>query len=106
MASLHSLSEKGTGIFNDYPLYELCWMFGWITTIVIMIWFFNLLLQNYRKYKRYKDTTSMISVNCLLVMFMLLFLEGTFLNYPYAAPITGVLIGRAILNAKSKFKIA
>ena len=106
MVSLRTQSEEGTGLFNDYPLYELCWMFGWITTIVIMIWFFNLLLQNYRKYKRYKDTTSMISVNCLLVMFMLLFLEGTFLNYPYAAPITGVLIGRAILNAKSKLKIA
>ena len=106
MVSLQTEKEKGTGIFNDYPLYQLCWMFGWPVTLFIICYFLHILWINRRRYNKNKDSTSMTSVNCLIVMFMLLFLEGTFLTYPYATPITGVLIGRAILNAKSKFKIA
>ena len=103
---MNRIGEKGTGIFNDYPLYQLCWMFGWPVTLFIICYFLHILWINRRRYNKNKDSTSMTSVNCLIVMFMLLFLEGTFLTYPYATPITGVLIGRAILNAKSKFKIA
>lgn len=43
----------------------------------------------------------MIEVCSLFVMFVLLFLEGTFIEYPYATPITGMILGRAVLNSKT-----
>lgn len=100
MVSVNTSKDKGTGDFNDYPLLQLFWMFSWPVAIILVGWLVHLLYLNYRKYIKLKDETSMVSVNSIFIMLILLFLEGTYIKYPYATPITGMLLGRAILNAK------
>ena len=100
MVSPKTKQGMTTGTFNDYPIYQLSWIFGWPIAFLILSYFFRVLFLNLRKYNRKNDEAAFLSVNCIMVMFMLLFLEGTYIEYPYATPITGVLLGRAILNSK------
>ena len=102
MVSLKPGSDKETGVFNDFPLYQLCWIFGWPIALIILGYFLRILFRNYNKFNKENDETSIISINCMIIMFVLLFLDGTFIEYPYSTPITGVILGRAILNAKSR----
>ena len=102
MVSVRTSTDKGTGIFNDFPLYQLCWIFGWPIAIIILCYILKICFKNLIKFNKGKDETSIISINCIIIMFLLLFLEGTFIEYPYATPITGVVLGRAILNARTK----
>lgn len=92
--------DNGAGFLNDFPLYQLNWIFGWPVAFLILIYIFRVLLLNLRKYNKTNDEVAFVSVNCILVMYMLLFLEGTYIEYPFATPITGILLGRSILNAK------
>lgn len=92
--------DNGAGFLNDFPLYQLNWIFGWPVAFLILIYIFRVLLLNLRKYNKTNDEVAFVSVNCILVMFMLLFLDGTYIEYPFATPITGVLLGRSILNTK------
>lgn len=92
--------DNGAGFFNDFPLYQLNWIFGWPIAFMLLIYVFRVLLLNLRKYNRNNNEVAFVSVNCIMVMFMLLFLEGTYIEYPYATPITGVLLGRAMLNSQ------
>lgn len=101
MVSVQTLSDKRTGVFNDFPLYQLVWIFGWLLTLFMLYHISLVLFRNYRKYMIIQDELSYISIIAIIDMFMLLFLEGTYIEYPYVTPITGVLLGRAILNSKS-----
>ena len=101
MVSVRTSEDSSVGVFNDFPLYQLFWIFSWPVTLIILIQAIRITIRNYKKFIIYKDETSMISLNCLFIIFVLLFLDGTFLEYPYATPITGMLLGRAILNARN-----
>ena len=105
MVSLHTGTDRFAGLFNDFPLVQLSWLFGWPLAFFIVLYFLMILFKNYHKFKILKDDTSFISVVCLLTMFMLLFLEGTFLEYPESTPVTGIALGRAILNSKRNYLI-
>lgn len=100
MVSPKNKRGQTTGKFNDYPIYQLSWIFGWPIAFLILIYVFIVLLRNLKKYFKRNDEVAFVSVNCIMVMFMLLFLEGTYIEYPYATPITGVLLGRAMLNSR------
>lgn len=102
MVSVRTSEDSSTGIFNDFPLLQFFWIFGWPITICLLIYTTNLFLKNLSKYRINKDETSMLTVNCFIVMFTLLFLEGTFIEYPYATPITGLLFGRMLYNVRGK----
>ena len=102
MVSVQTRNDKRTGVFNDFPLYQLSWIFGWPIAFLILFQICQILIRNIRKYKSFEDETSFISINCLVVMFLLLFLEGTYIEYPYATPITGAILGRACLNVNRK----
>ncbi len=106
MISVRTSTDKGTGVFNDFPLYQLCWIFSWPIALIILSYFLRILFRNYKKFNKENDETSIVSINCIIIMLVLLFLDGTFIEYPYATPITGTILGRAILNAKSKEIIA
>ena len=92
--------DNGAGFLNDFPLYQLNWIFSWPIVFLILFYISRVLFNNLRKYNRKNDEVAFVSVNCIMVMFMLLFLEGTYIEYPYATPITGVLLGRAMLNSR------
>ena len=100
MVSLQTSTDKGAGIFNDFPLYQLCWIFSWPITLLILYHICLLLYRNVRKYIKMNDESAFVSTNVIICMLMLLFLEGTYIEFPFATPITGLLLGKAILNTK------
>ena len=91
-------STDDVGHYNDYPIIMLFWIFSWPLTFIILFCFIVILFKNFSKYLKTKKTESFISVISLLVMFALLFFDGSFLTYAYATPITGALLGMAIKN--------
>lgn len=105
MVSLQTGTETITGTFNDFPLYQIMWITGWPIALTIVIWILYLIIGNYKKFRYWSDTCSITNMNCLIIMLILLFLEGTFIIYPYAVPITGIIIGRSILNTRIPKKI-
>lgn len=96
--SLNTMNVKGTGIFNDLPIVELCWIYSWPVAFLIIARFLRVLFRNYRKYIKVGNEENALSVTCLVIMSMLLFLEGTYLNYPFSAFVTGAMLGRAVRN--------
>ena len=96
--------EDGTGNFIDFPLLELFYMFGFLLALVLLLIF---AIQTFRCYKQSSKTNndSLIFVILSLIMFMLLFLEGTFLSSSYVAPLTGYCLGRLKFHSKLNFVI-
>lgn len=94
---------KGSGVFNDVPIFSLAWIFGLPLTMVILFLILIRFLSGYKYYKHYSDPIAIAVLVCVLCMFCLLFLDGTFLTYVYAAPFTGLCIGKLKLFSQKKY---
>lgn len=95
-----SIHERVFAPFMDFPLLQPFYIFGLPIALYLLLRILGVMLHNYRKFNIYHDETTMVCTCSLIVMFALLFIEGTFLYFPYAAPFTGVLLGKSMLNAK------
>ena len=100
MVSLRTGTDASIGLFNDFPLYQLCWLFGIPFFILIFFHFIGIICRNLKKYIKTLDDTSCFSVCCLSIMFCMLFLDGTFIGFAEYTPITGMLLGIAEKNSK------
>jgi len=94
--------EDGTGNFIDFPLLELFYMFGFLLALILLLVFG---IQTFRCYKQSLKTNndSLVFVILSIIMFMLLFLEGTFLSSAYVAPFTGYCLGQLKYHSKLTF---
>ena len=95
LISLQTGAREGIGIFNDFPLLQVCHIFGWPMTIFFIIHFLKITISNRKCFIMTNNTDCIVAYTSLIVMFALLFLEGAFLEYPFATPITGLILGRA-----------
>jgi len=96
-----TLEDDGGG-YIDFPLSELLYMFGFLLTFILLLIFG---IQTFHCYKRSSitDNDGIIFVILSMIMFMLLFLEGTFLSSSYVAPFTGYCLGRLKFHSKLTF---
>jgi len=85
-------------IYIDFPIYEMSHMLGIPIFIVLMICFFHRIYWHFRNYKNYGIKESALCVVSSVSMVVLLFIEGSFLNYPFATPFTGGLLARIFSN--------
>lgn len=92
-------STDDVGRYNDYPIIMLFWIFSWPLTFIILFYFVVIFFKNFSVYVKTKKSAPFISVICLLVMFALIFFDGSFFTYAYATPITGALLGMAKKNS-------
>ena len=93
-------SEKGAGIFNDMPLAALTWVLGLPITVLLLL---SLIIKTKKAFNNYikSDNTDIVPyVVSMIVMFTMLFLDGSFLSYVYCAPITGMCIGKILFYSK------
>ena len=100
MVSFHTANNSTAGLFNDLPIYQLSWLFGFVVCLFIIIYFFRSALGNCSRFIKNKDDTSLCMLVCLLSMGILLFLDGTFIAYAEFTPITGMILGKSISNIK------
>lgn len=99
---LQSDRYENVGIYNDYPLLLLCYMLGFIFVIPILIWLVNILIKNYRLYRRYKLIEYNSAALWIFISIILLFVEATYIYSPYSVPVTGICLGRACFYSKKK----
>lgn len=97
-------TDINTGIYNDLPLLELCYSFGVIITFVILLYFLYASFRCIKFYFLFHEKESILFVISFFIMVMLLFLEGGFISYPYAVPITGLCLGRLHYFSRIHFK--
>jgi hypothetical protein len=86
--------DSKTGIFNDFPLLELCQMLGFPIALALIIFFIAKVFMVFINQLKYGLQESYIYIVSFLVIMVLLFLDGTFLSYAYSTPFTGYCLGR------------
>lgn len=90
---LKTYANGNFGIYNDFPLFMLCYTFGMIIMYIILI---KLTLEWLRNLFKYLKNRS-IYIGCFLIsgiiVFLLLFLEGAFLSDPVQIQLTALSIG-------------
>lgn len=102
MVSTRTGTDGGfVGLFIDFPLFQLSWIYGIPVVFLLLVFFVRKLLINIKKYMINLDDVSFVSIVVLIVAFMLLFVEASYIVFPESAPITGALLGLTIRNAKS-----
>ena len=82
------------GRFNDFPLLELTSVFGTLPFLIIFLYILRCSVENLKLYLRYQHDENMLFCSTFIIMVVLLFLEGSFINYAYSVPFTGYCLGR------------
>ena len=87
-------TDRHTGAYFDLPILELAYTFG-VLGVFSLILFFG--FSAYRCYllSKYNISYETVYIFTLtyFVMFILMFLEGSFITFPYAVPYTGYCLG-------------
>lgn len=94
LVSKRSTKDTGTGIYMDSPYTEIFHTFGIILTIPLIIFLIKSILFHFRSYYILKNKESSLWLIMIGVVITLLFIEGSFLNFVYATPITGFVFAR------------
>lgn len=97
--SMQTTTDKGTGLFNDFPITMVCWIFSWPLALFFLIKYCRTMLRNYSRFRLSGNSENLLSTICVLIMLLLLFLEGSYLSYAESALITGCMLGRAVRNS-------
>ena len=96
--------KDGTGGYIDFPLSELFYMFGVFISLALLLVLIYLTVKCYKNSLE-NDSESQIFVIMSIILFMLLFLEGTFLSSSYTSPFTGYCLGHLKYNSRVTFTL-
>ncbi len=91
--SKQTTADKNLGIFNDFPLLELVHVFSFPVAILLISIFLFWAKKNMVRYLKFQQDESFVFTSSFIVMFSLLFIEGSFITFAYAAPFTGYCLG-------------
>lgn len=94
MVSNQYLTDEGTGIYMDFPLLALSHIFSFPVTVLIVFLFMIKTFKCYLFYRKTSDIAAGVYSIVTIVMFLLLFVEGSFLVHPYTTPFTGLCLGK------------
>jgi hypothetical protein len=92
--SKRTMEDKGTGIFMDLPFIELSYMLGLIVLTFFLIYFLKCIFNQIKRYLYTTNKESAIWATSAIILLVLLFIEGSNLNYAYIAPFTGLILGK------------
>lgn len=96
---LKTSSEQEFGRFNDFPVLELSHTFGFLGLVLILIYFFRCLIVSTKK--AYSSLNVLVFLIPGFIIFLLAFLDGSFLTNPIVTPLTGVCLGKLALFTKN-----
>lgn len=91
--------NEEVGIFMDFPLLELSYMLGVVGVLLFLLIFLKYLIFHFKNFVLYNSKQSVIWSISGLILFLLLFLEGTNLTYSYSTPFTGLVLAK-LFNKK------
>lgn len=105
MISNQTTIDKNVGIFMDFPLTALSHMFSLPIAIIIVLFFLSRSYKCYLLYKRRKIIAAGVYGAMGGIFFVLLFVEGSFLVFPFITPMTGMCLGRILYYSHQYDKI-
>ena len=94
MVSNQYLKDADTGIYMDFPFLALSYIFSFPVAVLLVMFFIIRTLQCYSYYRFTSDISAGVFAIVTMVMFLLLFVEGSFLVHPYTTPFTGLCLGK------------
>ena len=94
-------SDGDFGRFNDFPVFQLSYTFGIIISFFILLYLVNRFVRCFKRIKYSNE--AYVYLITTFVMFVLLFLDGSFLVSAYITPFTGLCIGKIILLSKTTY---
>lgn len=95
----------GSGVFNDVPVFSIAWIIGLPLTVILLLYYVKIALKAFCVYLSAEEPMVLSMIVSLLCMFCLLYLDGTFMTYVYAAPITGLCLGKLKYYTSKKYRI-
>ena len=100
MISTHTTRDKGVGTFMDVPITALSYMFSAPIALIIVLVFLFRSIKCVLFFKNRNDVSAGVYGAMGGILFVLLFVEGSFLMYPFITPFTGLCLGRFIYYSK------
>lgn len=85
--------DPSTGSYIDVPLTEIFYSLGIAVGLLLLI-YFSILAIKILKYKKKANDNSLIYLLSFCISFSLLFIEGSYISFPYCGAITGYTLGR------------
>ena len=96
-------TSEGAGIYNDFPLRGLIWILGLPLALLLVIYFMRLLFRAFVNYVHNGSKQAYPWIVGTFIIFVMLFLDGSFLSYSYCAPITGMCLGQLKFYSQSYY---
>lgn len=96
--SQQTASDKGTGIFNDVPLYMLAYTFGVLLLFIYIIFYLCRLYVIFIRFIKYDNPYYGVVFVVGAVMLFLHFVDSTMFTVSYTAPFTGITLGLIFRN--------
>lgn len=94
--------KDDTGKFIDFPLSELFYMIGGFGSILLLLLVLFTAYKCYVNYQLTKKNQAALMVILSIIMFSLLFIEGTFLSSSYTVPFTGYCLAQLFYYSNIK----
>ena len=93
--SKQTATDPATGKFNDLPILEISVTIGFLGTLFLIIYFTVAACKCFKSiYTHLLPDICFVFVLSYAVIVVLLFIEGSFLTFPYAVPYTGYCLGQ------------
>lgn len=100
MVSNQYLKDDGAGIFMDFPLIALSRIFSFPIAVIMVSFFLIRGLKCFFYFRRTKNVSAAVYSATGVIFFVLLFVEGSFLVYPFVTPFTGLCLGRIVFYSR------
>lgn len=100
--SKRTMDDEGTGIYMDSPFFEIFYTFGILGVLSFFILFIRKIFFHFKNYFFYNVTESAVCLVSATIIIILIFIEGSFLNYAYITPCTGFVLARIFSNKNLK----
>ena len=101
--SKRTMQDKGTGLYMDSPYTELFYTFSSTGAIFILLLLIKRLFFHFKNYLFKGVTESGLCVVSITTIFILIMVEGSFLNWSYVTICTGYILAR-IFSSRNLIK--
>lgn len=101
----HTSEGNGAaGIYNDLPVYGLIWTLGYPLALILLGKLIVAFISAVKNYAKGLSQEAMPYLVSFVIMVLLLFMDGSFIIFCYAAPITGLCLGKISYYSKHKLQ--
>jgi hypothetical protein len=97
--SKRTFEDFGAGDYMDFPISELTKTFGLVMLFPFFFFFFYKLSIQFKKYIN-GNSEGAINLSFGILLIILIFVEGSFLNFVFITPMTGIILAK-ILNVNN-----